>query len=73
MGYLLAKLLAKNAFEAQNFSRVSFTCETVARHSQKVLSKFCVFIFFFLNSFSQEELSREILAKMLLTGFLNFS
>ena len=73
VGYLLAKLLAKNAFEAQNFSRVSFTCETVARHSQKFLSKFCAFIFFFLNSFSQEELSREILAKMLLTGFLNFS
>ena len=32
-GYILAKLLAKNAYEAQSFSREAFSRETVAKVS----------------------------------------
>ena len=37
VGYLLTKLLAENASEAQNFSQVSFTCETIAKVSVWIL------------------------------------
>ena len=68
MGYILVKLLSKIASEAQNLSREVFSHEIVTRQSRKFLSEFCVFMFC-LNLFWQEELSRELLAKMPLKKF----
>ena len=61
MGYILTKLLAKNASEAQSFSQES---------SRKSLYLNFVFSSFSLNFFSREELSRELLTKMPLKKFL---
>ena len=67
-GYLLTKLLVKNASEAKTLRGVNFTRETIVRQSQKFLLEFCVFMFC-LNPFSQEELSYKLLAKMPLKEF----
>ena len=55
-GYLLAKILVKNASKAQNLSQVDFIRETVMRQSQNSLSKILCFQYFSLTHFREKSL-----------------